>query len=160
MIRETDIAILGAGPTGLALALALRDGPWRVTLFDGAPGGGAAAACADPRAIALSEGSRHLLKRLDAWPDLNATAIRDIDISQQRGHASTTLRASEQGIDALGHVVRYGALLDALRAQADAAGIRIEYSCRATAVGQAINDTAQRLLPRLVPNLESLRKPT
>ena len=28
------------------------------------------------------------------------------------------------------------------------------------AVGQAINDTAQRLLPRLVPNLETLRKPS
>jgi len=130
MSSDTDIAILGAGPTGLALALALRDGPWRVTVFDGAPAGQPAAA--DPRALALSEGTRQLLGRLDAWPA--ATVIRDIDISQQHGRTTTGLHATELGLDALGHVVRHGELMKVLRDRAAATGVAIESGRRASAI--------------------------
>ncbi|HET6720780.1 MAG TPA: FAD-dependent monooxygenase, partial [Rhodocyclaceae bacterium] len=131
-VGECDIAILGAGPTGLALALALRDGPWSVALFDAAPATSAAGAAADPRALALSAGSRQLLKRIDAWPD--ATAIRNIDISQAGGRTSTGLYAESLGLDALGYVAAYGDLLTTLRRRADAEGITIAAGHRALAV--------------------------
>jgi 2-octaprenyl-6-methoxyphenol hydroxylase len=129
---ECDIAILGAGPTGLALALALREGPWSVVVFDAAPAASAASAEADPRALALSAGSRQLLSRIDAWPA--ATAIRNIDISQSGGRTSTGLYAESLGLDALGYVVSYGELLTTLRRRANANGITIAAGHRALAV--------------------------
>lgn len=129
---ECDIAILGAGPTGLALALALRDGPWSVSVFDAAPAASAASGDADPRALALSAGSRQLLNRIDAWPE--ATAIRNIDISQSGGRASTGLYAESLGLDALGYVAAYGDLLATLRRRADAVGITVASGHRALAV--------------------------
>lgn len=129
---ECDIAILGAGPTGLALALALREGPWSVAVFDAASAASAASGEADPRALALSAGSRQLLTRIDAWPE--ATAIRNIDISQSGGRASAGLYAESLGLAALGYVVRYGDLLATLRRRADAAGITVAAAHRALAV--------------------------
>ena len=113
-MADTDIAILGAGPVGLSLALALREGPWRITVFDAEARFDPAA---DPRALALSDGSRQLLQRIGAWP--RSTAIRNIDISHQGGHAATGLYANSLGIDALGHVVRYGDLVRELRDRVD-----------------------------------------
>lgn len=127
---EYDIAILGAGPTGLALALALREGPWSVAVFDAAPP--AARDEADPRALALSTGSRQLLTRIDAWP--KATAIHNIDISQSGGRASAGLYAESLGLDALGYVVAYGDLLATLRRRTNADGISIAAGHRALAV--------------------------
>ena len=118
--RATEIAILGAGPTGLALALALHDGPWQITVFDGSP---APTGTGDPRALALSEGSRQLLTRSGVWPA--ATAIRSIQISQLGGQACPTLYADALGLTALGHVARYGDLQRALRQRAEALGITI-----------------------------------
>ena len=63
-----DIAVIGAGPVGLALALhASRVLPHaRVTLFDSRDL--AKDVAADPRTLALSLGSVQLLQRLGAWP--------------------------------------------------------------------------------------------
>ena len=57
-LDTTDIAIVGAGPVGMTLALALAGGPQRVLLIDRRPRG---AAAGDPRALALSHGTRKLL---------------------------------------------------------------------------------------------------
>lgn len=129
---ECDIAILGAGPTGLALALALREGPWSVAVFDAAPAASATSGEADPRALALSAGSRQLLTRIDAWPQ--ATAIRNIDISQSGGRTSTGLYAESLGLAALGYVAAYGDLLATLRRRADAVGITVANGHRALTV--------------------------
>ena len=108
---RTDIAILGAGPTGLALATALAGSPFSVTLIDA---GDATRADHDPRALALSEGSRLLLQRFGAWPG-NATAISAIEVTQADGPGRTTLRADEEHLPALGWVCRYGELVRSLQ---------------------------------------------
>ena len=62
-----DIAIAGGGPVGLALAgmLLARDvSGSSVAVIDAKP---LSEAVADPRAIALSAGSRQLLNAIDAW---------------------------------------------------------------------------------------------
>jgi 2-octaprenyl-6-methoxyphenol hydroxylase len=119
LMPVTDIAILGAGPTGLALACALAGSPFRVTLIDAADAG---RHVADPRALALSEGSRHLLDRLGAWPNAQSspTPIRTIRVSQQGGPGETHLRAEEEKIEALGYVTAYRDLVGALLARLDA----------------------------------------
>ena len=116
--RDTDILIIGAGPVGVTLALALANSPWRVRLVDRQPAG---AWQKDPRALALSHGSRQLLERLDAWNANAATPIERIHISQRGGFGRTRLTADDHGLPALGYVMRYRDLLAALHARLNAA---------------------------------------
>lgn len=108
---EADVLILGGGPVGLILALALARGPRRVIVADGAPAG---AAAGDPRALALSHGTRQLLESLGAWNGQAATPIEEIHISQGQGFGRTLMRASDHGIAGLGYVMPYGELASAL----------------------------------------------
>ena len=103
---ETDILIIGAGPVGMTLALALEKG-WgarRVLLVDSKPRGNFVN---DPRALALSHGTRQLLESLHAWNASAGTPIRDIHISQSGGFGRTVITREEQGVEALGYVMRY-----------------------------------------------------
>ncbi|NKC29451.1 5-demethoxyubiquinol-8 5-hydroxylase UbiM [Roseomonas sp. BU-1] len=64
---DTDVAIIGAGPAGLALACALADGGLRVTLLERAPEAALAAPAFDGREIALTRRSQAILAALGAW---------------------------------------------------------------------------------------------
>ncbi|VWB47477.1 ubiquinone biosynthesis hydroxylase UbiH [Burkholderia lata] len=127
---DYDLAIVGAGPVGLALAgwLARRSATQHasIALIDARE---PAASANDPRAIAVSHGSRVLLDTL-AWP-ADATPIEHIHVSQ-RGHFGRTLiDRDEHDVAALGYVVRYGSLMQAL---ADAVrGTRIDWLTSTTA---------------------------
>lgn len=117
-----DVAICGAGPVGLTLALLLvRRGlaPARICLIDGRT---LDSARRDPRSIALSYGSRQILEQVGAWP-LTATSIQQIHVSR-RGHFGRTLIDSgDYGLPALGYVARYGDLVDCLARCCSTAGI-------------------------------------
>ncbi|MDU0810012.1 MAG: UbiH/UbiF/VisC/COQ6 family ubiquinone biosynthesis hydroxylase [Burkholderia sp.] len=108
-----DIAIIGAGPVGLAIAgwLACRSTAqhWSIALIDERD---LTVCIKNPCAIALSYGSRILLDTL-AWPD-DVTPIKQIHISQ-RGHFGRTLiEHDDYNLPALGYVVRYKSLIDSL----------------------------------------------
>ena len=72
------IAVIGAGPAGLALALqAARLLPGAdITLFDARPADKDVSG--DPRALALALGSVQTLQRLGAWPASAAQAITEV----------------------------------------------------------------------------------
>jgi len=107
-----DIAIIGGGPVGAALALALRGSRLKVCVLEARP---ANAASNDARALALSYGSRLLLARLGVWDALrDVSAIRTIHISQQQSFGRTVLHAEEMNVPELGYVLPYPALQDAL----------------------------------------------
>lgn len=108
---DTDILVLGAGPVGMTLALALAASRHRVTLVDAAP---ADAAAGDPRALALSHGARQLLETLEAWNARAATAIDHIHISQRDGFGRAVMTAADYQLPSLGYVMRYGDLAAAL----------------------------------------------
>jgi 2-octaprenyl-6-methoxyphenol hydroxylase len=119
---DFDIAISGAGPVGLAHALLLcRRGidSKRIALFDARP---ADSAATDPRAIALSWGSRQLLEQIGAWPS-TVTTIREIHVSRKGHFGRTLIDCREQDLPALGYVTRYGNLAASLQAAAERAGI-------------------------------------
>lgn len=117
-----DLIIVGAGPVGMALALALKDAGLDMQLVDARPRG---AARDDPRILALSHGTRLTLERLGVWDRLPATAIESIHVSHQGGLGRTLLQAEEYGQTALGYVVAAGALAAALDDALMAAGIPV-----------------------------------
>ena len=90
---ETDVLILGAGPVGLTLHLALAARGIRSHLIERRP---MSALQADPRVLALSHGARQLLEQIDSWPARAATAIENIHISQRGGFGRTVLDKVER----------------------------------------------------------------
>ena len=120
--RALDIAVIGAGPVGLALALhAARVLPCaRISLFDRRDA--AQDVSADPRTLALSLGSVQLLQRLGAWPEGTAQPIREVHVSQlpptlpaPLGLPEVRILAEEEGVPMLGAVLRYGELVAPLQ---------------------------------------------
>ena len=113
------IAIIGAGPVGLALALhAARTLPRaELTLFDARPLERDVAA--DPRTLALALGSVQWLQQLGTWPAAAAAAITGVHVSQvppSFGAAAVQIDAAEQGVAQLGAVLPYGALVAPMQA--------------------------------------------
>ncbi|MCB1890541.1 MAG: FAD-dependent monooxygenase [Rhodocyclaceae bacterium] len=117
-----DLLIVGAGPVGMALALALRGSGLDIALVDARPRG---AARSDPRVLALAHGTRLTLQRLGAWDGLPVTPIRSIHVSQASGFGRTRIEAAEHHLDALGYVVRAGDLATALDERLRDAGIPV-----------------------------------
>jgi len=126
------VAVVGAGPVGLALALHARSllPQAAITVFDARPAERDVAG--DPRALALALGSLQFLERLGLWPGAaaaQAAAIAEVHVSQSApafpgaaAQPEVTLTARELGVPQLGAVLRYGALLAPMqRAWFDAA---------------------------------------
>ncbi len=130
-MRQPDLLVVGAGPVGLALALALKDSGLAIVLADARP---RAAVLADPRVLALAHGTRLTLERLGVWDGLPVTPIRSIHVSQQGGFGRTELRAEDYRQPALGYVVSAGALAGALRAAVDRSGIAVLDETQVTAL--------------------------
>lgn len=124
-----DAFIVGAGPVGLAAGCALRAAGLRVVVADAGP---AERALEDTRVIALSAGSRDILRTLQAWPSADATPIGTIHISQRGHFGRTELRAADYGLDALGHVARAGTVVRALRSRAQALGLDVRHELAVT----------------------------
>ena len=110
----TDILIVGAGPVGMTLHLALAAGGQTSLLLDRRPH---EAQQVDPRALALSHGARQLLEQIKAWPTRAATPIETIHVSQKEGFGRTVIDRADYDLPALGYVVRYRDLAAELAAQ-------------------------------------------
>ena len=128
-VAALHIAVIGAGPVGLALALqaarALPDS--QVTLFDARPADKDVSG--DPRTLALSLGSVQLLERLGAWRAELAQPILEVHVSQQPpsmlplpgrladllGEPELRIRAVDEAVPMLGAVLSYGSIVAPLQ---------------------------------------------
>jgi 2-octaprenyl-6-methoxyphenol hydroxylase len=124
-----QIAVIGAGPVGLGLALqAARALPEaEITLFDARPADKDVSA--DPRTLALSLGSVQLLERLGAWRAELAQPILEVHVSQQPptmlplpgrlgallGEPELRIRAIDEAVPLLGAVLSYGSIVAPLQ---------------------------------------------
>ena len=122
-VEHVDILIVGAGPVGMTLHLALAAGGQTSLLLDRRP---PTALQADPRALALSHGARELLEQINSWPTRAATPIETIHISQKDGFGRTLLDRADYKLPALGYVVRYRDLAAALAANLSADSLLAE----------------------------------
>ena len=123
-----QLAVVGAGPVGLALALsaARRLPSAQVCVYDRLSIDHDVSG--DPRTLALSQGSVLELQRLGVWADMaeRAEPILAVHVSQQQpglldllGKAPAPellMRAEDEGVPQLGAVIPYGALAAPIRA--------------------------------------------
>lgn len=123
-----SLAIVGAGPAGLCLALqAAQALPGaRITVFDARPAEHDVSR--DARTLALSLGTVQELSRIGVWDAIarsgQQAAIREVHVSQQqptvlwpgRNQPEVRITAQEQGVAQLGAVVSYGTLVAPLQA--------------------------------------------
>jgi len=124
---ELNLAVVGAGPAGLTLALLAAHllPQARISLFDARPL--ERDISGDPRTLALSLGSVQLLQRLGLWDASLAQAILQVSVSQApptlqhpifgaSQEPEVRISAAEQGVPQLGAVLSYGQLLAPLQA--------------------------------------------
>ena len=153
--HEIAVAVVGAGPVGLAAALVLSDAGYAVALV--AP----ARPPADERTSALLAGSVSLLERVGVWRDVAAQAaplrtMRIIDGTRRLIRApEVAFHAGEIGLDAFGYNVPNAFLVSALEAAVAVRPIdRREAAVEAVAPsGSAITlrlSTGETLAARLV----------
>ena len=125
-VAALRIAVIGAGPVGLALALqAARTLPdAQITLFDARSA--EKDVSGDPRTLALSLGSVQLLERLGAWRVDLAQPILEVHVSQQPpsllpflgdvfGEPELRIRAVDEAVPLLGAVLSYGSIVAPLQ---------------------------------------------
>ncbi len=131
------VVIVGGGPVGATLALALQHKGIAVTMLEARSKG---SAYQDQRALALSYGSRVILEKLGVWGKLDhqATGISSIHISQRGSFGRSILKAKDHDLPDLGYVLSYGALTQALdEALVAFNGINVLYEAEATNIDPA-----------------------
>ena len=128
---QHEIVIVGGGPVGATLALALAQDGRSALLLESRE---EPARTDDPRALALSAGSRLILERVGVWQDIaSLTPIATIHVSHRGGFGRTLLTAASAGLPALGYVMPYASLQKALsQALAASPAVRVLAGTAAT----------------------------
>ena len=137
---EIDVLVHGAGPVGCAVAAALRDSRHEVRIL--------ARVQARPalRPIALSYASRLILERLGVWPQVAATPIETVHVSQAQAFGRTVMQARDAGVPALGYVTEYASLLCALQSRCEGLFVadKVAARCIVHAEGMTANAHEKR----------------
>ncbi|MYZ47865.1 ubiquinone biosynthesis hydroxylase [Propylenella binzhouense] len=129
-----EVVVAGGGSAGLCLGLALKRflPDLAVEVIDARPSG---AASSDERSSAIAAAARRMLERLGVWDVLadDAQPILSMEVTDSRtGDATRPVFLTFDGNVAEGepfaHMVGNAPLLEALRAEAEAAGVKTTWS--------------------------------
>jgi 2-octaprenyl-6-methoxyphenol hydroxylase len=147
-----DAVIVGGGPAGATLALALADSGLDYVVVDARAKGTLGAR---DRTLALSHTARLVFERVGVWRRMSSiTPIVTVDVSQRGHFGTTTLTAKDLGVPALGYVVRYAELQDVLDRALDERGIAVDYSTRVESV--TTDESEARIVARTTDRAREL----
>lgn len=111
---NNNIAIIGAGPVGLVAGALLAELNFSVNIIEATPKD---FVLKDSKALALSNSTVFILKKLDVWKYLlkKATPINEIHVSQKNTFGRTLFKANDYDENALGYIVSYSDLIELLK---------------------------------------------
>jgi 2-octaprenyl-6-methoxyphenol hydroxylase len=127
-----DCAIIGGGPVGLIFAILSCPSIGNVQIFESKEHD---STNQDNRALALSNGSRLILKEIGVWDRLEKkiTKIKKIHTSQAGSFGRTMLDAEEFNEESLGYIISYGDLMRALQEEVECIrNVKISYGTKVT----------------------------
>ena len=138
--NRCDVAVIGGGPVGAALALALQGNDLNVVLLEARD---TPANTTDPRALALAYGTRLLLQRLGAWASMqDVSGIKTIEVTQKNSSGHTTLHADELKVPEMGYVLPYTTLHAALQQRLQQSDVTCLYGAMVSDLRSASDGTA------------------
>ncbi|NBW53429.1 MAG: 2-octaprenyl-6-methoxyphenyl hydroxylase [Betaproteobacteria bacterium] len=133
-MKDPGYVIVGAGPVGLVFSLLLAQQNQDSHLLESRRKNDSHS---DKRALALSYGTKLILENLGIWESLEnkVSEIKDIHTSQKNSFGRTLLSASQYNLPALGYVISYGHLSEALEEAANqSSNIKITYEFEVSAI--------------------------
>jgi ubiquinone biosynthesis UbiH/UbiF/VisC/COQ6 family hydroxylase len=137
---DCEVAIVGAGPAGQALALVLAQDGFDVALIDAGSGPATAPVEPDLRVFALAPAATRLLASVGAWPPPQAQrvcAYRRMHVWQGDPGDGVRFDAASLGWPALGHIVEHGVLQHALALRVEQApGITTRWTAQVDALAR------------------------
>jgi len=116
--QDFDVVIVGGGPVGLAIALALSRHQLAVGLIEKEPAAGGASEDAwDARVYAISPGSEAFLRELQAWPqdESRHAAVTRMSIYGDRPGSALEFDAQASHVPRLATILEYSRLLQGLQ---------------------------------------------
>lgn len=135
-----DIVIVGAGMVGAALAckLAQELPALRIVLLEAQPfRSNYSSADFDPRVVALTAASRHLLDSVGAWRDIEATRIcpyTHMEVWDSRGTGSVHFDSREVAEPALGYIAENSVVQEALLKQLSNTSVQLICPAKVSAI--------------------------
>ncbi len=129
-----DVRVIGAGPVGAVFALLAARFGVKVSLLDARNG-----PSRESRTLALSHGSRAILERIGAWEACSSKAaeIHRIHTSQKNGLGRAVIDRADAGVPALGYVIAYSDLQDALDAALAREKVSVDFGARVAAISDS-----------------------
>ncbi len=161
MMQSVDIAIIGGGMVGLALAAAFKDSDLRVAVIEGKVPDESLKELPDVRVSALSRSSETILRNLGAWQggieQRRASPYYGMEVWEQDSFASIEFNAQSMAQPDLGHIVENRVIQLALLEQVqklDNVTMFMPARCATLAVGEQESwltlDNGQAMTAKLV----------
>ncbi len=142
-MQSFDIAIVGGGMVGLALARALKDTGLRIAIVEGTTPSKDLSGDPDIRVSALSRASEMILKNLGAWEAIakhRNAPYQAMEVWEQDSFARIEFSASQMSQPNLGHIVENRviqlALLEQVEQQSNVT-LFMPHRCQSMAMGES-----------------------
>ena len=160
MMQSVDIAIVGGGMVGLALAAALKDSDLRVAVIEGKAPSEGLNKLPDVRVSALSRSSEMILRNLGTWQGIEqrrAAPYQAMEVWEQDSFARIEFDSTRLAQPNLGHIVENRviqlALLEQVKKQENVS-LYMPATCKTMAIGESeawlTLDNGQALTAKLV----------